>query len=175
MWSKYNYYQIYSRAFISDECNKFIDCHKQLSADHSILGTSRDSNLYWISDNTDLTRHFFDNVYDKVLDYNQNFNFEITKPTYAQLTKYSPAQYYHWHQDIGGGDPSFRKISVSVQLTSKDQTGGIEILYGQDSPIINLEQGDLVVFPSWATHRATQPTVERWSLVFWIRGTNPFR
>ena len=175
MWSKYSCYQIYPQTFVSDECNRLIDYHKQLSTEHSILGTSRDSHLYWIHDNIDLTRRFFDSVYDKVLDYNQNFNFEITKPTYAQLTKYSPGQYYHWHQDIGADDPSFRKISVSVQLTPKDATGGIEIFYGQDNPIINLEQGDLVVFPSWVTHRATQPTDERWSLVFWVRGTNPFR
>jgi predicted 2-oxoglutarate/Fe(II)-dependent dioxygenase YbiX len=175
MWSEYKYYQIYSQSFVSEECDNLINCHKQLSVERSILGTSRNSNLYWINDSTDLTKHFFDRVYEKVLDYNRNFHFDITRPTYAQLTKYSPEQYYHWHQDIGAGDPSLRKISVSVQLTSKDPTGGIEIFYGQDSPIINLEQGDLIVFPSWVTHRATQPTDERWSLVFWVGGANPFR
>ena len=173
-WSKYNYYQIYSQVFVSDDCNKLIDSHRELSTEHSILGTARNSNLYWLKDNTGLTNRFFNEVYDKVVDYNQAFNFEITKPTYAQLTKYSPGQYYNWHQDIGAGDLSLRKISVSVQLTSKDPTGGIEIFYGQDDPIINLEQGDLVVFPSWVAHRATQPTNERWSLVFWVSGTNPF-
>jgi predicted 2-oxoglutarate/Fe(II)-dependent dioxygenase YbiX len=174
MWSKYDYYQIYSQVFVSDNCNKLIDHHRQLSTEHSILGAARNSNLYWLNDDVGLASHFFDRVYDKVLDYNQAFNFKITKPTYAQLTKYSPGQYYHWHQDIGAGDLSCRKISVSVQLTAKDPTGGIEIFYGQHNPIVNLEQGDLVVFPAWVTHRATQPTNERWSLVFWVRGTNPF-
>jgi predicted 2-oxoglutarate/Fe(II)-dependent dioxygenase YbiX len=174
MWSEYNYYRIYPQVFVSDLCKKLIDSHIKLPTEHSILGTARNSNLYWLSDNTDLTKHFFESVYDKVLDYNRSLNFEITKPTFAQLTKYSSGQYYHWYQDIGAGEPSLRKISVSVQLTSKDPTGGIEIFYGQDNPIINLEKGDLVVFPSWLAHRATQPTNERWSLIFWVCGTDPF-
>jgi PKHD-type hydroxylase len=85
------------------------------------------------------------------------------------------ASHYTWHNDLGPEGMLSRKLSFSIQLTdSKLYTGGqLEFLpsFGASSS----EQGSIIVFPSYLTHRVT-PMLSgvRHVIVGWIHG-HPFQ
>jgi PKHD-type hydroxylase len=112
--------------------------------------------------------------------YNYNYGFDLTKDIgQAQLTRYRPGQHYEWHMDLGSGQPSLRKITAVVELTARHSMkgGGIEIFYGQSGVNkVDLDIGDVVIFPSFIMHRASVvDNGTRWSLVLWLNGARPFR
>jgi PKHD-type hydroxylase len=114
-------------------------------------------------------------VIDVTQKYNEDTRFEIDlNLRIAQLTAYHPGQFYEWHTDLGAGDTSLRKITVVAELFRSDNLigGGLEV-FNQD---VRLQPGDVVVFPSFALHRALPVTSGvRWSLVQWVLGPEPFR
>ena len=84
-----------------------------------------------------------------------------------------PAGHYDWHQDFGGGVSSLRKLSVIVQLSDPTQYEGCRLRLFNDSDYDPglIEQGDMIVFPSWTPHCVTPITRgERHALVSWITG-----
>lgn len=84
----------------------------------------------------------------------------------VQVSCYPPGGFYNWHQDAG---PTYghRLWSAVVELQSAPG-GGLEIEgYGA----VDLEPGDLCLFPSGLKHRATAPIEgQRFSLVMWFSG-----
>tara|TARA_R110000851_G_scaffold151107_1_gene292179 strand:+ start:658 stop:1233 length:576 start_codon:yes stop_codon:yes gene_type:complete len=92
-----------------------------------------------------------------------------------QLLRYkAPSNGYNWHTDIGRGDASNRKISLSIILND-DYEGGELAFFINGEQSISPEVGDAVAFPSFLPHRVTPLTKGiRWSLVCWITG-DPFR
>tara|TARA_R100000388_G_C7240022_1_gene160614 strand:+ start:419 stop:994 length:576 start_codon:yes stop_codon:yes gene_type:complete len=107
---------------------------------------------------------------------NELFQFNLTgileRP---QLLRYSaPSIGYGWHLDIGTGDHSTRKISISVCLNS-DYDGGELAFFMTGEQTIKPDAGTGIAFPSFMPHRVTPVTKgERWALVCWITG-EPFR
>ncbi len=107
---------------------------------------------------------------------NDQFDFNITglleRP---QLLKYSaPSKGYDWHLDIGMGDASTRKISVSI-LLNDDYEGGELAFFTDGETDIKPDLGTAIAFPSYLSHRVLPVTKGvRWSLVCWIAG-EPFR
>lgn len=91
-----------------------------------------------------------------------------------QLMRYKEGGHYDWHIDIGRGDNSTRKLSVSWVLNS-DFDGG-DLCFFQEREIgISFREGQGCVFPSFMPHQVQPVTSgERWALVAWISGT-PFR
>jgi PKHD-type hydroxylase len=91
-----------------------------------------------------------------------------------QLLRYKEGGHYDWHTDIGRGDNSTRKLSVSWVLNS-DFDGG-DLCFFQEREIdIPFREGQGCIFPSFMPHRVQPVTSgERWALVAWISGT-PFR
>ena len=106
---------------------------------------------------------------------NEIFNFQITglmeRP---QLLRYPTGGTYDWHVDIGNGDASTRKLSLSWILNSSFEGGALHFFQRGDTPI-NFRQGQGCIFPSFVPHKVERVTSgERWALVAWISGT-PFR
>jgi PKHD-type hydroxylase len=95
-----------------------------------------------------------------------------------QYTEYYASEegHYGWHQDIGPGPMSTRKVSITVQLSGPDEyTGGdLEIWRGGD--LENVEKaprnkGLVFIFPSFMMHRVTKvETGIRRSFVLWVGG-----
>ena len=107
------------------------------------------------------------------------FNVDITQAIdQIQFTEYD-AQYkgrYDWHHDIDwGNDKNYdRKLSIVVQLSDGDDYEGCNFEFSevQSPPAEQFrQQGSVLVFPSYLTHRVTEITKgTRRSLVAWVRG-----
>jgi PKHD-type hydroxylase len=93
-----------------------------------------------------------------------------------QYTEYhaSDKGHYDWHQDIGPGNASLRKISLTVQLTdSEEYSGGdLEIWQGgSNTDSTPRGSGIVIIFPSYMMHRVSPMTSGiRKSLVLWVGG-----
>lgn len=80
---------------------------------------------------------------------------------------------YDWHQDIGNGFSSLRKISTVTQLSEiTDYDGGrLHIFSNADNECVNNERGTTLMFPSYLPHCVTPLTRgRRFSLVSWVTG-----
>jgi PKHD-type hydroxylase len=89
-----------------------------------------------------------------------------------QFTVYGPGQHFDWHIDLGQGQTSARKLSMTVQLSDPgDYSGGALEFLNTPSPAEAREIGAATVFPSYLAHRVApvQAGVRR-SLVAWAYG-----
>ena len=125
-------------------------------------------------------------LYERLADYAQQandhlWNFDLsTLPEQIQYTEYlgSKKGKYEWHQDIGPGQLSWRKISITVQLSGpEDYEGGdLQIFQGgpyEEERFINApkKSGCVFIFPSYMLHRVTPVTKGiRKSFVLWSGG-----
>lgn len=81
--------------------------------------------------------------------------------------------HYKWHQDIGGGISSLRKLSMTCQLSDPaDYDGGrLRLFTNMDFDPDHVGRGDAVVFPSYLPHCVTPITRgRRYALVAWCGG-----
>lgn len=115
-------------------------------------------------------------VYERVAQmvdrYNAKMGYALSGFTESLVIfSYEPGQYIEWHSDYIGHDVS--KLTVSVQLSPQDYTGGEFDLLNIDTP--TLKEGDALCFPSFVAHRVRRVTAGcRYSLSGWIAGP-PFR
>tara|TARA_B100000900_G_scaffold374344_1_gene355567 strand:+ start:998 stop:1612 length:615 start_codon:yes stop_codon:yes gene_type:complete len=92
-----------------------------------------------------------------------------------QLLRYtSPSKGYNWHIDLGQGEASTRKISISICL-NEDFVGGELLFFSDELYKLKLPLGKCIAFPSFLSHKVL-PVRQgvRWALVAWISG-EPFR
>ena len=100
----------------------------------------------------------------------------VSMPEQIQYTEYHADQkgHYGWHQDIGPGEGSQRKVSVTVQLSESDEYEGgeLQFMYGSNSYVSAPRgAGVVVVFPSYMMHQVTEVTKgTRKSFVLWVGG-----
>jgi PKHD-type hydroxylase len=93
-----------------------------------------------------------------------------------QYTEYHATNdgHYGWHQDIGPGPLSTRKVSMTVQLSGPDEYEGGDLEYwkgGQDMQKAPRGKGVVFIFPSYMMHRVTPITKGvRRSFVLWVGG-----
>lgn len=81
---------------------------------------------------------------------------------------------YDWHMDIGTGDHSTRKISLSCMLND-DYEGGELSFFLNGEASLSPSIGQCISFPAFMPHRVKKVTKgSRLALVAWISGT-PFR
>ena len=125
-------------------------------------------------------------LYEKLADYalqanNSLWNFNLhTLPEQIQYTEYlgSKNGKYEWHQDIGPGMLSWRKVSITVQLSEPDEYegGDLQVFQGgeyKEQNFINAPRkaGCVFIFPSYMLHRVTPVTKGiRKSFVLWSGG-----
>lgn len=137
----------------------------------------RSSSLKWIPKNPE-----WQWLYDKLMSMateanNALWQFDlISAPELIQYTEYydTVEGHYDWHQDIGPGPASLRKVSITVQLSdSIDYEGGDLELWQGGSSVIGAPRGGgvVVIFPSYLMHRVTRVTKgTRRSFVLWVGG-----
>lgn len=137
----------------------------------------RSSSIKWIPQNEE-----FDWVYQRLMTMAQEANENVWKfnllsaPEMIQYTEYYDYAngHYTWHQDIGPGILSKRKVSITVQLSdSTDYDGGDLEIWGGGDHLMRPERGkgNVILFPSYMMHRVTPITRgTRTSFVLWVGG-----
>lgn len=167
-----------------DQCREIISLHKDSQNPHKKGKVQeKNSNVVNISQReTDVWVLHENNAWvdalicTAALSANQMFELNISglveRP---QLLRYkAPSNGYDWHLDIGNGDHSTRKISISI-LLNDDYKGGELGFFMTGEQQIKPDAGVAIAFPSFMPHRVC-PVLEgeRWSLVCWIAG-EPFK
>lgn len=91
-----------------------------------------------------------------------------------QISRYDLGDHYGWHQDIGSGILSQRKLSLVAQLTDPAFYKGGELEFFRNG-YAPKDLGTLILFPSFMHHRVLKITQGvRHSTVGWISG-NPYK
>ncbi len=170
-----------------EECSKVIEMGKGMPIEDGSIGQrsssqmhlhSRYSKIKWVGYSTE-TVWLFEKIYDAIMIANCNYKFDIDDEIMTlQLAEYTVGGHYVWHSDVGKGASSYRKLSMTVQLSDPDDYNGgdLEFMIATHNAGENQrKQGAAVIFPSFLEHRVTTVTKgSRWSIVVWICGP-PFR
>ena len=179
-----NYYW-FEHGFSKEELDKiYRDVATVPFAPATIIGSSdteqikqiRSSSIKWIPKNQQ-----WDWLYKKMMELavqaNQVWGFDlISAPELIQYTEYydTAEGHYDWHQDIGPGTASLRKVSITVQLSEADEYegGDLEMWQGGSSVCTAARGAGVVfIFPSYMMHRVTKVTKgTRRSFVLWVGG-----
>lgn len=174
-----NYYW-FDKGFTPAELDKI---YKDVAQIQFVPGTTvggndaaRSSSIKWIPQIQE-----WDWLYEKLMNMaveaNGLWDFDLqSAPEAIQYTEYhaSAGGHYTWHQDIGPGMLSLRKVSITVQLSGPEEYegGNLEIWQGGDGPLVAPRgKGNVVIFPSYMMHRVTKVTKgTRRSFVLWLGG-----
>lgn len=171
------YYWVRQAAIPHNLCDEIVK-EKQLLENHNAtLGTEgklvddsiRKTNVSWLSRN-----HWLEGIlYNNTLYANKEagWNFDITHCEQVQIAEYKEKHFYNWHEDTfflcGETD---RKLTALALLNDPSEFvgGSFEL---KQAGIIPLNKGDIIVFPSFLTHRANQiESGIRYSSALWIHG-----
>jgi PKHD-type hydroxylase len=137
----------------------------------------RSSRIKWIPKNKQ-----WDWLYQKLMNMtveanNDLWDFDlISADEKIQYTEYLAEDdgHYTWHQDIGPGMASQRKVSITVQLSESDEYEGGDLeLWRGGNNVVSAQRGAgvTVLFPSYLMHRVTKVTKgKRRSFVLWVGG-----
>jgi PKHD-type hydroxylase len=117
-------------------------------------------------------------VYKKISSANkQSYNFDLGKGEFQMtLLRYDLGDHYKAHIDIGLWEiASRRKLSFTLLLNDSYEGGELKFLGVKDIKKSNIKTGDMVIFPSYLTHKIEPVTSGvRWALVGWILGDKHF-
>lgn len=180
-----NYYW-YKEGFNKEELKKIYDGVEKLpfnqgtvfsSDDTEIIKDIRSSSIKWIPKN-DEWMWLYQKLMNMAYEANNDawkFNL-ISAQELIQYTEYYDTNegHYDWHQDIGPGIGSQRKVSITVQLSEPDEYEGGDLeMWSGGQNVVSAERGAGVVFifPSYMMHRVTKVTKgTRRSFVLWVGG-----
>ena len=136
----------------------------------------RDTDITWIEQN-DANGWIYQKMAEAGARINYDkFQFDLSHFQPLQYGKYKEGGHYTWHYDCGPNLPEHRKLSFVLGLSDPNSYEGGELqlnLYGSaDNPhSLKIKRGDLLVFPSFVSHRVTPVTSgERMTLVGWVVG-----
>lgn len=178
-----NYY-FYEEGFSKEELLKIsqgvetIDYQKATTAGGS--EQVRSSQVKWVHQ-TPEWYWLYEKLSNMAVTANQTlWNFDLFHiPEAIQYTEYLATNNgkYDWHQDIGPGMLSKRKVSITVQLSEPDEYegGDLQLFTGgnpEDNPTsAPRKAGCVFIFPSYIMHRVTPVTSgTRKSFVLWLGG-----
>jgi PKHD-type hydroxylase len=183
-----NYY-FFSKGFSDDELSKIYRDVASLPFREAATGESNDntdksirsSSIKWIPQSQEWA-WLYDKMMNMVIEANNAiWNFDLhTALDSIQYTEYYDVEggHYGWHQDIGPGHLSTRKISITVQLSDTDDYEGGDLEYFRGGDINNTEKaprgkGVVFIFPSYMMHRVAPITKgTRRSFVLWVGGSH---
>lgn len=102
----------------------------------------------------------------------KHYHFEVSRTIGTQLLTLETGQQVDWHSDLGEGFFAFRKLSLVVFLTPKeDYKGGKLELMSSSGNSLPPDKGVLLVYPSFGVSRITPVTQGRLQvLLTWIHG-----
>jgi len=177
-----NKYLCWEKELSHEICQKLINLgqgnwNSAAVVNKSVVG-ARKSDIVWIKEPW---------VYDLISPYmfianeEAGWKYNILGAQDCQVTRYTKDGFYGWHIDGMGSHNELqridsecegltRKLSMSVVLNSDYEGGDLE-MRDLESKIPRLEEGSIIVFPSFLEHRVT-PVTEgiRYSLVTWFIG-----
>jgi predicted 2-oxoglutarate/Fe(II)-dependent dioxygenase YbiX len=182
-------YYYFNEAINVKDCDNFVSKYKKLDFKSGEVRSFDEKNnvkwveqesirkakTYWAEVNDAVVRA----IWSYVLGVNQNYKFNLTGFSKAQLTRYNKGDFYGWHQDSfyhTERDKSERKLTAVLQLSKPEDYEGCELqLFNGENELEELpikNQGSIVVFRSEEWHRVTKLTKgTRYSLVFWAVGS----
>jgi PKHD-type hydroxylase len=163
--------------FTAEECRKIgqlADAETQHDGriGKGISNQIRQSTVSYVNP-AESSRWIFDKLEHILLDLNGDYKFELNGFNEGfQVAEYSaPGDHYTWHNDIGTGAFSTRKLSMSVQLSDEGDYEGGELQFADSTAPAPKQIGSLIVFPSFLTHRVKPVTSgKRKSMVSWVSG-----
>lgn len=170
---------IFPNFFSPQQCELILKAAESLNFNAgSAVGddnTIRKSDVTWLWPNKD-NAWIFDYIENVIMQANKKFKFDITGFFQGiQIAKYGEEGKYDWHNDLGDGSMSHRKLSISVLLNNPDEYSGGELEFMGIETEIPKTQGTAIIFPPYITHRVAPVTKGmRCSLVSWISGP-PFK
>lgn len=183
-----NYY-FYLQGFSPEELEKVykdvatLPFHKaSVGEENKPAGSDiRSSSIKWIP-KTNEWQWLYEKLFAMAVEANNTlWHFDLfTALDCIQYTEYYDVEggHYGWHQDIGPGPMSKRKVSITVQLSDTDEYegGDLQIFKGGDpdkSDVAPRGKGVVFIFPSFMMHRVTPITKgTRRSFVLWVGGTH---
>jgi PKHD-type hydroxylase len=176
----------FKQGFTKEELDKIYNDVAQLPFEKAtIIGENdteaikaiRSSSIKWIPKDQNW-QWLYNKLMNMALEANNSlWHFDlISVDEKIQYTEYydNAEGHYTWHQDIGGGSASKRKVSITVQLSDPEEYegGDLEMWQGGEA-VVKSERGAGVVFifPSYMMHRVTKVTKgTRRSFVLWVGG-----
>ena len=150
---------------------------------------TRVTDIAWTND-----QWVYDTIWPFMMEANNkaSWEYDIKAAESSQITRYKKGGFYNFHRDGGGchlvkyNNPTnafmhghVRKLSMTVLLNKSFEGGDFEFTsYTKEECTITpveMNQGDIVVFPSWMEHRVAPITKGiRYSFVTWFVGP-PFK
>jgi PKHD-type hydroxylase len=117
-------------------------------------------------------------VYNKIRkiagEVNKFYNFNLNDfGEDLQFARYRTGEFYNFHEDIGSGYNSLRKLTIVINLSNpaEYEGGGVDFFTGGKIISSAKNLGSVVVFPSYVPHRVRKiSSGERYSLTSWIHG-----
>ena len=180
-----NYY-FFEEGFTQEELDKIAKGIESLEENKAqTVGGGKDdvrsSKVRWIPQDTNWW-WLYEKLHDMAVEANNClWKFDLTSLSEKiQYTEYHAEEggHYTWHQDIGPGDMSVRKISITVQLSdpSEYEGGDLELwTAGSEEHATKAHKGagSVFMFPSYMLHRVTPITKgTRRSFVLWLGGSH---
>ena len=177
-------YYWFQNAFSEEELTRLYSLLESLQyQDATTIGNQdekisevRSSKIKWIPQ-TNNWQWLYQKLFNMIEEANGTlWNFDLFGTNeFIQYTEYlaSDQGHYDWHQDIGPGGPSLRKVSLVVQLTEAEEYegGDLQIWPGGNIWTVPKGKGNVAIFPSYMMHRVTPMTSGvRKSLVLWAGG-----
>lgn len=159
---------------ITDECLRFPSEEAKVSnSSNNVTGKVRDSHVRWVD--SPRVMSLLDH-YTRMAN-RESFGVDVDRIYSAQFTEYhgDRRHYFDWHGDtMWTNNPHAldRKLTTIVQLTPRSNYEGGELQIANLNLDTGLhEQGSIIVFLSFMSHRVT-PVTEgcRNSLVSWMEG-----
>ena len=179
-----NYY-FFNQGFSTEELDKIYKEVDIIPFQQAIIGNDeenldiRSSSIKWIPPNEQWA-WLYEKLMNMIIEANDAiWHFDLHNLTdYIQYTEYYAEKggHYNWHQDMGPGEMSKRKISITVQLSDHDEYegGDLEYFKGGDPEKADKAprgKGVVFIFPSYMMHRVTKVTKgTRRSFVLWVGG-----
>jgi len=178
-----NYYY-FAKGFSNEELTKIYSDVAPIPFQQAGVGENnaendgiRSSSIKWIP-KVNEWGWLYDKLQNMVTEANNSlWNFDLyTILDDIQYTEYYATKkgHYGWHQDIGSGWLSKRKVSITVQLSGPDEYEGGDLEYwrgGDGCETAPKDKGLVFIFPSYMMHRVTPVTKGiRRSFVLWVGG-----
>ncbi len=179
--------------FTPQECQKIIDLTKVFypiaasvggTVENSLIARQIRSANIFVLENDEENKWIFEKVANIISVVNEiHFDYDISGIAHGiQLIHYSADSeikgHYDWHIDAGKGDPVYRKISFTAQLSDEKDYEGCELVINNHGGQIvgTKERGSVHLFPSYMPHKVS-PIIkgDRYALVIWIHGPKRFR
>ena len=193
------YYPIFSgnkpeMMFTKEECEKIIALTETIEGKDATTGyggiktaSQRDNKIRSATEYPVYPTEETEWLYGKIIDIIKIANDEYFKYDISHLV--SPLSlmcydsdreisgHYDWHRDVGDGNTSTRKISITIQLSDENDYEECDLIVVDSGQHVAVrEQGSISLFPSYVMHRVNPvENGKRYALVTWIHGPEQFK